>query len=187
MNKNRRPLPLLIGALSAAGCSGWLWSGSAPVPAAPQAALSTAGLPPGARVVVPEVPPERRRAALFDSDLGPDAVDVSAYPARQRRNYAVYARVCSRCHTLARSINAPYATRGWWDFYITNMRMRSGRRGEFLDARDARSVLDFLEYDSNERKVSRAAEFDAIRFELKRRFEAALDDRVNALDERPQP
>jgi mono/diheme cytochrome c family protein len=105
----------------------------------------------------------------------------------QRRGYEVYARVCSRCHTLARSINAPYVSRGWWDFYITNMRMRSRRRGESLERRDAEAILDFLEYDSNERKVARAAEFDETRFELKRRFEAALDERVNDLKKQTEP
>ena len=135
----------------------------------------------------PEAPAARRKAALFYSDLGPDTVDVSAYPRRQRREYKTYVRVCSRCHTLARSINAPYVSRGWWDFYVANMRMRSGRRGETLDARDAAAVLDFLEYDSNERKVARAAEFDALKLELKRRFEAALDERVRDLESRPVP
>lgn len=136
---------------------------------------------------VPEAPPERRRAALFYSDLGPDAIDVSGYPAPQRRAYKVYARVCSRCHTLARSINAPYVNRGWWEFYITNMRMRSGRRGEALEPRDAQTVLDFLEYDSNERKVARAAQFDELKLELKRRFEAALDERIRDLELQNEP
>jgi hypothetical protein len=182
MNAKRTPLIPLIAALCTAGCAAWLWSKSNPVPKVPasvEKAPAVSGVPPQARVAVPEAPPERRKAALFDSDLGPESVDVSAYPADQRRNYAVYSRVCARCHTLARSINSPYVSRGWWEFYITNMRMRSGRRGESLDARDAATVLDFLEYDSNARKIARASEFDAVRFELKKRFEAVLEERVN--------
>jgi hypothetical protein len=185
MTKKHAPLFPLLALLLTAGCAGWLWSGSNPVPSAPSSPGKTspaAGLPSAARFEIPEAPPERRKAALFDSDLGPETVDVSGYPAGQRRNYAVYVRVCSRCHTLARSINAPYVNRGWWEFYITNMRMRSRRRGESLDEREAGVVLDFMEYDSNQRKVARAAEFEKIRFELKRRFEAALDARVRDLE-----
>jgi hypothetical protein len=169
-------LTALLTTVAMAAAAGMLWS-----------AAREPDLPAAARVKVPQAPAERRKAALFYSDLGPDAVDVSKYPAARRRDYRVYVRVCSRCHTLARSINAPYVSRGWWEFYITNMRMRSGRRGESLDARDAAAVLDFLEYDSNERKVARAAEFDAIRLELKRRFEAALDERVKELESQPEP
>lgn len=175
-----RALALGAALLAAAACAGRPRPAPAPIVPSEKPAPAAA-VPESARIAVPEAPEGRRKAALFDSDLGPDAVDVSDYPARERRNYAVYSRVCSRCHTLARSINAPYATRGWWDFYILNMRMRSDRRGEALSGRDARAILDFLDYDSNRRKVSRAAEFEAIRQELKRRFDAALDERVRDL------
>lgn len=160
-------LSVLAALLMAVGI-GWLWSKSSPA-------------------AVPEAPPERRKAALFYSDLGPETVDVSGYPQAQRRNYTTYVRVCSFCHTLARSINAPYVTRGWWDFYITNMRMRARRHDIPLTDRDVRDVLDFLEYDSNERKVARAKEFDELRAELKRRFGAVLDERVDELRRRPLP
>jgi hypothetical protein len=170
--KYARQLPLLTAVLTAA-CAVWLWAGS------------PSDLPPQASIGIPQAPLARRKAALFDSDLGPDTVNVSGYPARQKRNYKAYVRVCSRCHTLARSINAPYVNRGWWEFYITNMRMRSRRRGESLEEGDIDAVLDFLEYDSNERKVARAAEFGEIRFELKRRFADALDERVKDLLDLP--
>mgnify|MGYP001603966061 CR=1 FL=1 len=145
---------------------------------------STAGR---AASALPQAPAERRRAALFYSDLGPDTVDVSGYPAEQQRNYEVYARACSRCHTLARSINAPYVNEAWWEFYITNMRLRSRLRGERLAPKDIRPVLDFLDFDSNERKVAHAAQFEVVKAELKRRFEAALDERVELLQKQPQP
>lgn len=190
MTKNKWPLLPVLGLLFTAGCASWLWSRSNPAARpdnTPERPSPVAGIPVQARVALPEAPAERRKAALFYSDLGPDTVDVSAYPAQVRRDYEVYARVCSRCHTLARSVNAPYVNRGWWDFYITNMRMRSRRRGESLDAREIGAVLDFLEYDSNERKVARAAEFDAIKLELKRRFEDALDARVKELGDQNLP
>jgi len=171
----RRSLPLFF-ALCMAGCVGWLWSRG-----------STAAGPASSPGAIPEAPAERRKAALFYSDLGPDTVDVSAYPQAQRRNYTVYVRVCSFCHTLARSVNAPFVSRGWWDFYITNMRMRARRLDIPMTDHDVRDTLDFLEYDSNERKVGRAKDFDATRAELKRRFELVLDERVDALRRQPLP
>jgi hypothetical protein len=142
---------------------------------------------PAAAAPVPQASEERRKAALFYSDLGPDAIDVSAYPAERRRQYEVFARVCSRCHTLARSINAPYVEPSWWEFYLASMRMRAHFHGEPLAQKDIRGVLDFLEYDSRLRKVVGAAEFAELTKELRRRFDAALDERMEELQKRPLP
>jgi len=136
----------------------------------------------------PEAPDDRARAALFYSDLGPEEIDVSAYPSSQRENYAVYARACSRCHTLARSINAPLVGRGWWEFYIVGMRLRSLRGGRPLTKDEEKSVLDFLEYDSRVRKVEHAKDFEAKTEELKRRFDSVVAGRMRALQEKsPMP
>lgn len=159
-----------------AGCSLFRWSGYADPAAAPSAAVAP-----------PEAPPERRAAALFYSDLGPDTVDLAAYPEEKKREYEVYARVCSRCHTLARSVNAPFVDRSWWEFYLASMRVRAYFHAEPLSRQETQAVLDFLEYDSNERKVERAAEFEARTAELKRRFEVALDERMEKLQRNPLP
>ena len=100
------------------------------------------------------------QAILFYSDLGPDSIDVSTYPSEQRRNYAVFARACARCHGLARSISAPYTSRGWWEFYMSGMRLRGHIVGRPLSREEIKSVLDFLEYDSRVRKVDQAAAFE---------------------------
>ncbi|MBI5245655.1 MAG: hypothetical protein HY923_00615 [Elusimicrobia bacterium] len=178
MYLKRTPLAALVLAalMLAAGCTLW----RVLVPASPSGA-------PASDVSVPEVTPERRKAALFYSDLGPETVDASSYPAERKRDYEVYARVCSRCHTLARSINAPYVSRGWWEFYVARMRVRAKFHGKPLTKSEVKAVLDFLEYDSNERKVAHAAEFDATKAVLKRRFEAALDERIEGLQKQTQP
>lgn len=170
-----RPRTLALAAvLLAGGCAAWRLRSRGPVAAAPAAEL-------------PEAPPERKASALFYSDLGPDTVDVSSYPPARRRDYEVFLRVCSRCHTPARAINAPYVNRAWWEFYMARMRVRSRFQGEALAKKDLRAVLDFLEHDSNERKVARAAEFEGIKSELKRRFEAALDERMEKLQRTAPP
>lgn len=178
MNRRLAPLAVLLLAvlLLAASCSLWRVA----VPASPSGAAP-------ASVQVQEAPPERRKAALFYSDLGPESVDVTAYPIERQRDYAIYAQVCSRCHTLARSINAPYVNRAWWEFYVMGMRTRAKFHGEPLTKNQVRATIDFLEHDSNERKVARAAEFEATKSELKRRFEAVLDERIEALQKQPQP
>ena len=167
-----RTAPLLA-VLLAAACAPW----KVPIPADPGVAIPAE---------VPQAPPERRKTALFYSDLGPDTVDVSAYPVARERDYKIYAQVCSRCHTLARSINAPYVNRAWWEFYVMSMRARAKFHGEPLTKEEVRSVLDFLEYDSNERKVARASEFEATKAELKRRFEVVMDERIETLQKQPQ-
>ena len=111
----KRLLPLIALLLLAIGCALWQTIPASPSGAAP------------ARIEVPQATPERSKAALFYSDLGPESVDVSAYPPERKRDYAVYAQACSRCHTLARSINAPYVSRGWWEFYVARMRVRAKR------------------------------------------------------------
>ena len=166
-------LPLYV-ILLVAGCAPW----RVPIPASPSGAAA-------ARVEIPRATPERSKAALFYSDLGPETVDVSAYAPAKKRDYEIYARACSRCHTLARSINAPYVNRAWWEFYVASMRVRAKFQGERLTKQEVRAVLDFLEYDSNQRKVARASEFEATKAELKRRFETVMDERIESLQKQP--
>ncbi|MDE2490171.1 MAG: hypothetical protein KGM24_04945 [Elusimicrobia bacterium] len=203
MKTLRRAL-LPAAAILASACAAWRWSGSPPpdgrpataalhrndqdarpAPRPPQAAaqieLSTTPARPPAAVEVPPTPKARLEHALFYSDLGPDAIDVSGYPAQQRYEYGVFVRACSACHTLARAINAPYASRGWWEFYMLGMRMRSRWQGRPLTREESKAVLDFLEYDSRVRKVENAREFDALTEVLKKRFDASVAERMGRL------
>lgn len=198
-------LAVLVLAASAAACAGWRWSGAkAPDgrgPAVRGAAVEESRHPAPPAVLpdeelivstyparplpapVPPTPEERAKSALYYSDMGPDAIDVSAYPAQIRYDYQVYARVCSSCHSLARSVNAPLVSRGWWEFYVLGMRMRSRRAGRPLDKDDVRAVLDFLEYDARVRKVQRARDFDALTDELKSRFDRSIDERLRRMQQ----
>lgn len=127
--------------------------------------------------------------AVFYSDLGPDSIDVSAYPENQKENYAVFARACYQCHNLARSINAPVVSPAFWEFYLLSMRTRT----KFIlgDAKitkeESKKIVDFLEYDSNVRKAGRKKEFDALTEELKARFQLLSEDRLRRLQEQKQP
>lgn len=85
----------------------------------------------------------------FQYDNGPDTIDVSQYPADQQSNYKVFVKKCSKCHTLARPINAPYSTQKEWADYIDKMKKKK-RSG--LDGKSAERVLQFLIHDSSVRK-----------------------------------
>lgn len=62
----------------------------------------------------------------------------------------------------------PYVNRAWWEFYVMSMRVRVKFHGEPLTKQEVKAVLDFLEYDSSERKGAHASEFKATKAELKR-------------------
>jgi hypothetical protein len=135
----------------------------------------------------PASAPAARAEPLYWADLGPAELDVAGYPTEKRRDYAVYASVCSRCHTLARSLNAPAAGRGRWEAYMMGMRL-IGKAGGAppITAEERRAILDFLEYDSKARKAGNAR-FSAQSAELKRRFDPILRRRMQRLQESPQP
>ena len=48
-----------------------------------------------------------------------DRVDVSGYPAEIQEAYRVFALRCSRCHTLARPLNAHIDDPEHWIRYVT--------------------------------------------------------------------
>lgn len=171
-----------------AACASLRWEGGGPhdAPAPPPPAVSAAARP---RSPGPHIPPAtelQRQTALYDSDLGPESIDISEYPLQQRTNYRVYASACSRCHGLARSINSPLASRAWWEFYVASMRARGSLSGRPISADERKAVLDFLEYDGRERKVLRAKEFEKLRAELSRRLDELMDERMEKLQRSPQ-
>ena len=86
---------------------------------------------------------------VFPFDKGPETIDVSAYPKEQQENYQVFAEKCSKCHTLARPINSPYALPEEWAAYVDKMRHKK-RSG--IDEDSAKQIVSFLTYDSSIRK-----------------------------------
>ena len=108
---------------------------------------------------------------LFYSDLGPDAIDVSDYPEERRRQYKVYARACSECHSLARSVNSPPVSEEYWRFYVEAMRRRTrSRPGPRITDAEARAIVEFLDFDSRGRRAS--PEFAATTAALRKKLES---------------
>jgi hypothetical protein len=72
-----------------------------------------------------------------------DRIDVAGYPQDVQDAYRVFAVRCSRCHTLARPLNARIRDEEHWVRYVTRMR-RNPSSG--INAKDAEIILKFLLY-----------------------------------------
>lgn len=188
----KRLLPLALALL--AGCAGVRWSGTGPAagggdalhpppgPAGEPAAVELAGTPRSSRPSIrplPEPSAAKRSRAVFPSDLGPDELDLAELPLQQRHNYRIYARACSRCHDLSRSLWAPHTSGTWVEFYLVGMRVRGRMRGRPLTAEEVAAAKDFLLHDAAGRK--RGKEFEAQAAELRARFDALVDERMSDL------
>ena len=72
-----------------------------------------------------------------------DSVDVSGYPKDIQDAYEVFAVRCSRCHTLARPLNARIHDEQHWERYVARMR-RNPSSG--INESNAQVILRFLLY-----------------------------------------
>ncbi len=79
---------------------------------------------------------------VFDSDFGPATVDVSEYSPEMQELYPLYARKCSKCHTLARSINSEYRGDDW-NRYVARM---SRKPNSGISPGTGDKILSFLKY-----------------------------------------
>lgn len=176
------------------GCVLFRWSGYRE----PAAAAAAAGEWSAVELVLSTSPAQARPPALpapehipqtlYYSDLGPDEIDVTDYPAQQKYNYELFRRQCSRCHTLARAVNSPVKSRTYWHYHLARMSLRSRLAREGPIPRDqVKPILDFLDYDAGVRKVRDRKRFEAQTEELQRRFDPTLKRLLEHLQTAPQP
>ncbi len=74
-----------------------------------------------------------------------------------RADYQVFARRCSKCHSLARPLTAGITDMGQWERYVARMRMQPGSG---INATDEATILRFLKHYSAEelrKKAERSA------------------------------
>jgi hypothetical protein len=119
--------------------------------------------------------------ALFPADLGSDKIDVTGYPVTQQENYSLFVEKCSVCHTLARVVNAPMVDASTWTRFVKRMHGKNQARvngGPLLNGEEAKRVISFLVYDSRERKIKRADEFQMQQADLRARFDLAVQERT---------
>lgn len=141
-----------------------------------------------------------------------DAAVLKGYPAEVKKGYDLMVVKCARCHTAARPLNsrfvepdAPKDKRGaviagwrkttpelfkepavWqveeniWQRYVKRMQSKPGCA---LSNDEAKAIWKFLVYDSNERKVKKAAEWKAHRKKLLDELKAKHPKRYKELEE----
>ena len=72
-----------------------------------------------------------------------DGLDPMQLPADTRGDYAIFARRCSKCHSLARALNSGIEDDSGWIAYVTRMRRQPGSG---IAPGDAAPILRFLHY-----------------------------------------
>ncbi len=81
-------------------------------------------------------------------DSGASKIDVSAYPPEQQEQYQLFAKRCSKCHTLARPINADFDAREW----KTYVRKMIRRPDSGINEEEGEQIFLFLKFHSEQKK-----------------------------------
>lgn len=81
-----------------------------------------------------------------------DTLDTSQYPPDIRDAYKVFAVRCSRCHTLARPLNARIRDPQQWVRYVQRMRLNPASG---INAKNGEIILRFLLYYMHQRERER--------------------------------
>jgi len=87
---------------------------------------------------------------MLPQDRGPDRIPeqkLSAFPPEMQQRYQLFSQKCSKCHTLARPLNAKF--RGLeWQKYVKRMMRRPG--SEITEA-EGREIYQFLKFYTENR------------------------------------
>lgn len=75
-------------------------------------------------------------------DGGPGTVDVSSFPDPIKKDYEMYSVKCSKCHPLARSINARFGAHEWKRY----MKRMIRRPNSGINEEQAANIYEFLKY-----------------------------------------
>ena len=92
-----------------------------------------------------------RGPKVYPADKGPNFIDVSNYSPEMQEAYALFARKCSRCHTVARPINSTFTPEEWREYVYKMMR----KPGSGLTPKTSEEIIRFLVYDSKHREAER--------------------------------
>jgi hypothetical protein len=78
---------------------------------------------------------------------------IDTYPPKVAESYDVFQHKCSRCHALARPLNAPIYDAEHWEAYVARMRRQPGSG---ISESDGETILVFLKYYAAQKKRDRA-------------------------------
>ena len=77
------------------------------------------------------------------SSARPEGLDASKLPEDIRGDYQVFARRCSKCHSLARPLTSGITEDAQWTMYVNRMRRQPGSG---ISYEDQEWILRFLRY-----------------------------------------
>lgn len=75
--------------------------------------------------------------------------DPAELPVEVRADYQVFAQRCSKCHSLARPLNARIDDDSYWELYVRRMRLQPSSG---ISVADTVPILRFLHFHSREQK-----------------------------------
>jgi hypothetical protein len=78
-----------------------------------------------------------------------EGLDVAQLPEAVRPDYQLFARRCSKCHSLARPLGSGITDDEVWIAYVNRMRRQPGSG---ISPQDATPILRFLHYYSSEQR-----------------------------------
>lgn len=90
----------------------------------------------------------RTAPKTYPADKGLSYIDVSEYPEEMQTLYDLFARKCSKCHTVARPINSVFSPEEWRK-YVKKMMQKPGSG---LTDKTAEQIIKFLVYDAQHRE-----------------------------------
>jgi len=80
---------------------------------------------------------------------GREGLDIAQLPEVVRPDYQLFARRCSKCHSLARPLGSGITDDEVWIAYVNRMRRQPGSG---ISPQDAAPILRFLHYYSSEQR-----------------------------------
>ena len=78
-----------------------------------------------------------------------EGLDVAQLPEAVRPDYQLFARRCSKCHSLARPLGSGITDDEVWIAYVNRMRRQPGSG---ISPQDATPILRFLHYYASEQR-----------------------------------
>lgn len=90
-------------------------------------------------------------AVLLALGCGGHSLDPESLPANIRPAYAVFEQRCSKCHSLARPLDAAITDPAHWHQYVARMRRMPGSG---INQEDAVRILQFLTHYTEESNAS---------------------------------
>jgi len=95
------------------------------------------------------------KARIEKFEKGATTIDISKYPQGIKENYEIFSQKCTQCHKLSRPINCDYVMPDEWSRYVKRM-MR--KPGSGISTSEAKSIYEFLVFDSSVRKKAQLDE-----------------------------